>query len=101
MGFFTFPEPIELFPHPLTGRIEQSVSHNMPGRVYAWASSWPATLYHPDFQTTLLPDDEVVVVGLRGITLLVMPSGVEGLTLTLKSTGVEIREPLNMSHIRR
>jgi hypothetical protein len=67
------PEGIKLFSQPGTGKVERMISSTQPGRVEFQATYWPARLYHPEHEVTLVPDDPVTVVGRQGITLLVVP----------------------------
>lgn len=67
------PEEITLFSEPGKGEVEQIITENQPGRVKFQATYWPARLYNPEYEITLVPDTPVVVIGRQGITLLVVP----------------------------
>ncbi|NEP49020.1 MAG: hypothetical protein F6K65_09400 [Moorea sp. SIO3C2] len=64
-----------LFPQPGVGKVERTITPTKPGRVKFKATYWPARLCDHDSQVTLVPDDQVTVVGRHGITLLVVPAG--------------------------
>ncbi|MBD1913469.1 MULTISPECIES: NfeD family protein [unclassified Leptolyngbya] len=64
------PDKVELFQHPVPGILEAEVSIHQTGRVKAIASSWPAELYPSDARTIAV-GSPVLVMGIRGITLLV------------------------------
>ncbi|AOX02502.1 hypothetical protein BJP34_26395 [Moorena producens PAL-8-15-08-1] len=64
-----------LFPQPGVGKVERTITPTKPGRVKFKATYWPARLCDHDSQVTLMPDDQVTVVGRHGITLLVVPAG--------------------------
>ncbi|HEY9728126.1 MAG TPA: NfeD family protein [Chroococcales cyanobacterium] len=66
---------IKLFSKPGTGRVEKTIAPEQPGRVQFQGSYWPARLYDPECQATLLPDEAIAVVGRQGITMLVLPIG--------------------------
>ncbi len=67
------PATITLFPKPGTGIIEEIITESQPGRVNFQATYWPARLYNPEQEITLLPNTLVTVIGRQGITLLVVP----------------------------
>ena len=62
----------ELFPNKVPAIVEEQITANWPGRVKFQGSYWPARLYQLDCQLTLHPDSIVMVVGIEGITLLVV-----------------------------
>jgi membrane protein implicated in regulation of membrane protease activity len=69
MNFFD-PE-IKIFPQPVKGGIvEKAIAFDQIGRVYWQATSWPAR-FHGDFQTVCQPGEQVIVLGMEGITLLI------------------------------
>ena len=68
---FTFPST-ENLETPIPGIVELPISANKPGRVKCQGSYWPARFAQP-YQTTVLPDEIVTVVGIYRLTLLVMP----------------------------
>ena len=67
------PTKITLFPKPGKGIVEEIISKSQPGRVNFQATYWPARLYNPEQEVTLLPNTPVTVIGREGITLLVFP----------------------------
>jgi membrane protein implicated in regulation of membrane protease activity len=68
-------EQIEWFARPGIAEVVKVITPQRRGRVKFQASFWPARLY-PDFETDAAPDEQVVVVGRSGITLLVTPLAV-------------------------
>ena len=64
---------VKLFSYPGSGKVEQTITLKIPGRVKFQGTYWPACLYHQDAQVTLFPEDTVTVIGRQGITLLVVP----------------------------
>jgi membrane protein implicated in regulation of membrane protease activity len=64
---------IKLFSKPVTGRVEKTIAPEQPGRVQCQGSYWPARLYDPECQATLLPNEAIAVVGRQGIMMLVIP----------------------------
>ncbi len=64
---------IKLFSKPGTGIVEETITETQSGRVKFQATYWPARYYGQDNQVTLLPNDQVTVLGRQGITLLVVP----------------------------
>lgn len=67
------PEEITFFPQPGAGKVEQTITPTQPGRVKFQATYWPARLYDPEEDVTLVPDEPVTVIGRQGITLLITP----------------------------
>ncbi|MEM7063457.1 MAG: NfeD family protein [Cyanobacteria bacterium P01_B01_bin.77] len=55
------------------GRIDRQVTIQNPGRVYFYATYWPARLSQTATFNELNPGDPVEVVGRDGLTLLVKP----------------------------
>ncbi len=66
------PYEVQLFVQPGTGKVEELIAPNQPGRVKFKSTSWPARFYNLSDQTTLLPNDPVTVVGRQGNTLLIV-----------------------------
>ena len=64
---------MKTFPHPETGCVEEVITPNRAGRVHYCATSWPARLYPDHLHVILQPNDNVMVLGRIGITLLVKP----------------------------
>ncbi len=71
MSFFFTGEPIELFPQPLLGDVEQTITQSHPGRIKFQATTWPARFYEATCQAIAHPHDRVTIIGMQGITLLV------------------------------
>ncbi|MCT7972960.1 NfeD family protein [Laspinema olomoucense] len=67
------PPQLEMFSHPVTGRVEEAIAPNFPGRIYCMASYWPAKFYQHHCTNSLVPGQPCKVVGIEGITLLVVP----------------------------
>lgn len=67
------PTKVELFSQPVEGIVEDAIAPNEPGRVKCQGTSWPARFYKPS-QTTVSPGASVVIVGIQGLTLLVIPA---------------------------
>lgn len=61
---------IQMFPYPMEGQVEQAIAPHKPGRVKFQSSIWPAQFYQ-DTHSTAAPSDPIIVIGRRGITLLV------------------------------
>jgi membrane protein implicated in regulation of membrane protease activity len=74
MGLSVFPETLEIFSQPILGKVEETITTGRSGRVSAMATTWPAEFYSSDCQLVASPGDPVVVIGRRGITLLVLPA---------------------------
>ncbi len=72
MDLFSPSRPV-MFSTPTQGKVEQTITHNHPGRVECFGSFWPAQLYQKNPAITLLQGQSVKVVGHQGITLLVVP----------------------------
>jgi len=72
MTLFTINE-IQMFPAPLPGIVELALASDRPGRVKFQGSYWPAKLYCAEAVVRLQPEQTVAVVGMEGITLLVVP----------------------------
>jgi membrane protein implicated in regulation of membrane protease activity len=74
MSLTAFPEILEIFSQPILGEVEETITTSRSGRVGAMATTWPAEFYSCDRQLVASPGDPVVVIGRRGITLLVLPA---------------------------
>lgn len=70
-------EPFELYDPPIWGTITKPITPLHRGRVAAFASIWYCSFYHPDYYVSLEPGDSVLIVGRRGITLLIIPTAPE------------------------
>jgi hypothetical protein len=64
---------VTLFPEPKEGIVEQEITTDQSGRVKYDGSYWPARFYDLNCQATVEPHNVVRVLGISGITLLVMP----------------------------
>jgi membrane protein implicated in regulation of membrane protease activity len=74
MNTLVAPDRIALFAQPGVGEVVQAISSSQRGRVKFRASFWPAKFYsEPPADQQALPLDQVRVLGIDGITLLVMP----------------------------
>lgn len=67
------PQSIELFAAPIEGIIERPIALDHPGRVKALGTTWNAHFHPTSDQPTITTGDRVLVIGRRGITLLVIP----------------------------
>lgn len=68
---------IEMFPEPLIGIVEKRITFNQSGRVKFLGSYWPAKLHQTNKQISLIPEQTIHIVGIQGITLLVIPANDE------------------------
>lgn len=76
MNTVVAPNRVALFARPGVGQVVQVISSGQRGRVKFRASFWPAKFYsEASAGKQLLPLEQVTVVGIDGITLLVMPVG--------------------------
>lgn len=64
---------IEMFPEPLIGTVEERITSKQSGRVKFLGTYWPAKLHQTDTQITLIPEQIIHIIGIQGITLLVIP----------------------------
>ncbi|MEY3870754.1 MAG: NfeD family protein [Microcoleaceae cyanobacterium] len=65
---------IEKFDEPMLGIVEETIAPYRPGRVKGMGSYWPARFYEEeDNEMILQPDEAVFIIGITGITLLVVP----------------------------
>ena len=72
----THPIQIELFAELSIGTVSECIQPPTGrGRVKFRASQWPARYYYGDCPLTVKEGDKVVVLGMEGITLLVLPEG--------------------------
>lgn len=70
-----FSSPLEIFPETIPGIVEMTIAPNRRGRIKFHSSFWPAKLYNIKCSVTVLPGQMVNVIGVEGITLLVVPLG--------------------------
>lgn len=68
-----FSKTAHLFQNPTVGVVVQEITQSSQGRVKHDATSWPAELDTPSGEIVLLPNAPVLVVGRRGLVLLVRP----------------------------
>ncbi|MGA9378200.1 MAG: NfeD family protein [Phormidium sp.] len=68
-----FRSNVEMFTEPKRGTVTQTITPHQRGRVKAMGSYWPAEFYQANRQEHLLPDAPILIVGIRDITLLVIP----------------------------
>ncbi|WP_416671664.1 NfeD family protein [Egbenema bharatensis] len=63
---------IKLFPQPAQGHVEQSIAPEHMGRVRFQGSIWKAKFAESHYKP-VEPGDSVKVLGVQGITLVVIP----------------------------
>lgn len=73
MSLAFLPDTPELLKRPSRAKVEQSIEPNQRGWVYWQGTSWSAKFYNADCQKTVSPNESVMVVGIEGNTLLVVP----------------------------
>lgn len=74
MNTVVTPGRVALFAKPGVGEVVRAISSSQRGRVKFRASFWPAKFYaNSSEDEQVLPLEQVTVVGIDGITLLVMP----------------------------
>lgn len=71
--FKTFSDRVEWFPSSIFGEVDQPITLSRAGRVHVLGSFWKAQFYHFDCQLIAAPGTSVLVLGRKGITLLVEP----------------------------
>jgi membrane protein implicated in regulation of membrane protease activity len=72
-----FPKSPKLCPAPSQGITDRSIAYDQPGRVKFQGTYWSARLYQPNQQLIIAPGEFVSVIAIQGITLLVVPTGIE------------------------
>ncbi|MDX2213238.1 MAG: NfeD family protein [Oculatellaceae cyanobacterium bins.114] len=72
MSFAFFPDTPEFLTPPSRARVEQSITPNKRGRVFWQGTSWFAR-FQEDCPKTIFSGESVMVRGIEGNTLLVMP----------------------------
>ncbi|MBD2465338.1 NfeD family protein [Oscillatoria sp. FACHB-1407] len=75
MNDFFAPPPPEIFRDPVKGIVESAISLNFSGRIKYQGSYWEARFYRPSATLVIPPKKTVNVVGIQGLTLLVIPEG--------------------------
>ena len=64
---------VKIFSQPQVGLVEQAITDKRRGRVKFDGTYWPARFYYSHFIEEVYPDQLITVVGMEGITVLVMP----------------------------
>lgn len=77
MSFTNLLGSSDLFPFKGTGKVEQTITHNHSGRVFFQATYWPARFSDAACQVEAVPGESIKIVGRQGLTLLVIPTGVD------------------------
>jgi membrane protein implicated in regulation of membrane protease activity len=72
-----FPKSPRLLPEPIQGITDRSITYDHAGRVKFQGTYWSARLYQPSQQLIIAPGDFVSIIAIQGITLLVVPTGLE------------------------
>ncbi|MBW4658311.1 MAG: hypothetical protein KME15_06530 [Drouetiella hepatica Uher 2000/2452] len=75
-----FPVTVQMFPIPALGKVDQAITvANDKVRVKFQGSLWGAEIWQPSSRASasrsLLPSEQVWVIGRVGLTLLVQPYG--------------------------
>ncbi|MEM9215474.1 MAG: NfeD family protein [Cyanobacteria bacterium P01_F01_bin.150] len=71
---FRFPFPsVEQFPMPLVAEVEDPISTKVKGRVKLQGTTWPAKWHHKIPGAIATPNEQVIVIGRTGTTLLCVP----------------------------
>ncbi|MCL1475648.1 NfeD family protein [Argonema antarcticum] len=73
MSEFLTISNVAMLPEPKRGTVEKAIAPGLRGRVKALGSYWPAEFYQPEGQVQLLPGEIILVVGIKNITLLIVP----------------------------
>jgi membrane protein implicated in regulation of membrane protease activity len=63
---------IKLFPQPAHGQVEQAIAPEHAGRVRFQGSIWKAKFADSHYEP-VMPGESVKVLGVQGITLVVVP----------------------------
>ena len=64
---------VTMLPEPKRGTVEVAIAPGTRGRVKAMGSYWLAELHQVEGEIHLLPGESILVVGIKNITLLVVP----------------------------
>jgi len=67
------PDTIEFFPQAGIGKVEEKITLHQQGWVRFMATYWSARFYQPTGMAEALPGTSVKVIGIEGLTLLVIP----------------------------
>ena len=70
--YFPFPN-IERFPVPVVAEVETLIGPSEKGRVKFQGSTWPAKWHRAIPNAIATPEEQVIVIGRTGITLLCVP----------------------------
>jgi membrane-bound ClpP family serine protease len=71
---YTIPaSPVVKFQQPRLGQVQETITPNQLGWVKFGGSYWAAKFYEPDFSGSIVPGEQVTVLGHQGNALLVMP----------------------------
>lgn len=68
-----FPETTQFFPQALPALVCEAIAQVQTGRVEFQGTYWDAEFYRSDLKVVSQPEQVVSVIGIRGLTLLVMP----------------------------
>lgn len=74
MSLFMTEPLVTMLPEPKRGTVEKPITPGSRGRVKAMGSYWFAELYQPEKEIYLLPGEPILVIGIKNITLLVIPT---------------------------
>lgn len=74
MNVFLTNSNVAMLPEPKWGTVENAIASGTRGRVKAMGSYWFAELYQSNGEVQLLPGEPILVVGIKNITLLVIPT---------------------------
>ncbi len=72
MDSFYRPD-FQLFSQPGTGTVVETITLLKRGRVKYLSSYWPAQFHDESTLSPLIPEQAVLVVGRKGMTLLIQP----------------------------
>jgi membrane protein implicated in regulation of membrane protease activity len=68
----TWTSDIVIFPKPVLGTVENSISSTKKGRVKYDGTYWPASFYQSS-PSCIQANEPIWVIGRQGLTLLVVP----------------------------
>ncbi|NJR65890.1 MAG: hypothetical protein HC772_12130 [Leptolyngbyaceae cyanobacterium CRU_2_3] len=77
MNHLFSPKSPRIFPEPIQGITDRSITYDQTGRVKFQGTYWSARLYQPSQQMIISPGEYVSIIAIQGITLLVAPTGLE------------------------
>lgn len=64
----------QMFPSPVKGTVEKTISGNQSGRIKCLGSSWPAKLHQTQDMINIPVGQTAYAIGRIGNTLLVIPN---------------------------